>query len=724
MRVLFALMILGVMSCGTDAGQDNLPPTLELDIPAEVTYELGDVIRVTMSGSDPEGGAVTFSVENVPERATLQASSSFAVMTWDPLASDITPEGQPLQVIFVATDGPGARTERLVRMNIRSGSGAPRFTSSNSVLHNVGTGPVVFDITVRDDDSSGVSIAMPSGFAPEGAELTMTGPFSARFGWTPTNAQLERRVHTAKFIANDGDNDPVEQVVSIILKKESQANAEPRELDDSCRFESAVEYEGLLAQTGAQPYEIIARITPAGREAGYDRLVLNWTTEDVWNDWRLPWESSEMTSNGETWVGRIGNPFLTEGSLEIYYEICAINDDAEEGDNLAFLCGPTSLYDSFIAYPPGSGECINDFEFNDEFDYASSLQEDWLLGRLCADETDYYEVSLGTGQESNVYLVHPLHAQPKIEIYDANQNKLADPVAGACGGFTDIYLSNPGAPTKFFIAVKSNSNAVNIPYQILAETRDMTNAADCLDAQYEPNDTAAQATPITTASAMFTGLEICRADDVDVFSFEAGINQRIQITLNFVHDIGDVDVRLFRPSQSGNVTRYGSAAAWSVGVSDTETIDYVTTESGMHYILVYANRPNRYSMSFSQEAAGEMCVDDDPFAGNHTQPNARFLADGLHTGLKICPGKVDWFKFPVVDWTSESFDVIVDVSEGSLQSFTVQIWDIFGVVATATVSAGKLRAALNPFMNGDHYIRVASTASGTYSIDLQVTFQI
>src|SRR5690606_22579944 len=102
------------------------------------------------------------------------------------------------------------------------------------------------------------------------------------FGWAPTNAQLERRVHTVKLIANDGDSDPVEQVVSIILKKESQANAEPRELDASCRFESAVEYDSLPAQTGSQPYEITARITPAGQEAGYDRLVLNWTTEDVW----------------------------------------------------------------------------------------------------------------------------------------------------------------------------------------------------------------------------------------------------------------------------------------------------------------------------------------------------------------------------------------------------------------------------------------------------------
>lgn len=725
MRGLILLLILLGLGCGTDPGAVNAPPTLELDVSGEVSYELGDIIRITMSGEDPEQGPVTFSVENLPDRALVQSSGSFAVMTWDPVASDVTPDGQPLSAVFVATDEFGARTERVVRINIRSGSGAPRFTNSNSVLHNAGSGPVVFDVTIRDDDSSGVSIAMPSGFAPAGAELTSTGPFSARFGWQPSAEQLERRVHTVRFIANDSQNDPVEQTVSIILKKETQNTTEPRELDATCRFESAVEYQSLAAQFGASDYAIKASITASGREAGYDRLVLNWTTEDVWNDWSLPWQSSEMMPAGEDFVGVIPNPVLTEGSQEIYYEICAINDDAEEGDQSAYLCGPTSLFDSFIVYPPGTDACNSFAPFNTTIDLARNLGGDWELERICAGETLFYEITLGTGQESTLYLVYPLSAAPTVQVYDVNRTLLPAPTPATCGGFTDIFLTNPGASTKFYIEIQANENAANIPFQIVAETRDMMNPTECLDAQYEPNDSLMTATPITTASASFTGLEICRSDDLDVYSFQADAGELINVDLAFSHEIGDIDLKLFRPSQT-SIGKIAPSAAWSVGVSDEESIEYVTTEAGLHHILVYSNRPNRYSMTFERSDASGVCVDTDGggIGTNDTQGDAEFIADGLSEGLKVCGAAEDWFSFPVIDYNTETFEIEVAATEGALSDLTVEVWDTFGRLGTAVESGGTLKFTLFPLNNEEHYIRVLSGGAVTYSLELTVLFGI
>lgn len=720
--LLVALCLIATVACGTDTQQDNQPPSLELDVGSEVTYTLGDVIRVTMSAADPEGHQLSFSVENVPDRAVLQASASLAVFTWDPLASDITPEGQPLNVVFVVKDAQGARTERRVGMNIRPGSGVPRFVSNTSYLHNVANGPVVFDVEVRDDDSSGVSIAMPSGFAPTDSELTLTGPFSARFGWAPSPEQLQRRVHTVKFIANDGENPPVEQVVSIILKKDAEAQNE-REWDDSCRFEAAVEFESLKAQRTSQPFEITAKITDEGKTLGYDRLLLNWTTEDVWNDSQLPWQSIEMTPTDSGFLGRIPNPVLMSGSQEIYYEICAVNDDADDQDPQAYLCGPTSLFDSFIVYPPGVTECEDDWQNNGDFDLADGLENAWILGRLCVDSADHFELSLGTGQEATVFVVYPTHSTPTIEVYDADRNRLPDPVAGACPGYTDLNFDNSGAPTKFYIVVRANDVSTNIPFQILAQTRDMENPAECLDAQYEPNDTTSNATQITTDSASFTGLEICRSDDVDIFAFQAPLNQRIQIQSTFSHEIADVDLRLFKPSQQESVSYNSAAAASSLGVTDSESIDYVTTESGTHYLVVYSNGPNRYTLNVSQSPSETVaCIDNDAFGSNHSQATAGFVADGIQNNLKICPDEDDWYSFPVLDFTSETFEVDVLAPMGELSNMTLEIWDIFGVIDDGVISAGILRANATAFSNDNLYIRVSSTQPANYSLDLKVMF--
>ncbi len=430
-----------------------------------------------------------------------------------------------------------------------------------------------------------------------------------------------------------------------------------------------------------------------------------------------------MTPLDDGFIGRLPNPVLASGSEEIYYEICAINDDADEGDPAVYLCGPTSLYDSFIVYPPGVTECEDDWQNNGDFDLADSLEDEWILGRLCVDSQDHFEINLGTGQEATVYVVYPTHSAPTIEVYDANRNRLADPAVGACPGYTDLNFDNSGAPTKFYVVVRANDVSTNIPFQILAQTRGMTNAAECLDAQYEPNDTVSDATLITTASASFTGLEICRSEDLDIFAFDAPINQKIEILATFSHEIGDVDLRLFKPSQVANVSPGGSSAAWSLGVSDTESINYVTTEAGTHYLLVHSNRPNRYTLTLSQSPSQTVgCVDDDAFRPNHSQGSAAYIADGLQSNLKLCPDKDDWFTFPVLDFTAETFEVDVLATMGVLNTMTLEIWDIFGKINGGVLTQGVLRANPITFSNDNLYVRVRSTQPASYSLDLKVMF--
>ncbi len=711
----FLLFFFVLSACGTDAGGGNLPPTLKIDV-TEVSATVGeDVVRITVRGEDPEGGDVALSIVNQPERSDFQANGAWGVFTWDPISSDVTTAG-PRELVFVAKDSQGLSTEKVVLIVVLAGNGVPRFTNSASVLHNVASGtPVSFEVKVRDDDSNTVSIRMPEGFAPAGAELSKTGEFTAQFGWIPTAEQIQQRIHTVRFIANDGVNEPVNQDVTVILKKDTTST----EIPDStgCTFEDTVAYLPIRAQRTTSDHVITARILD--RTKGYDRLTLNYTDGDAFNDFDLQWESVAMARDGDRFVGVIPNRLGPDVS-EIYFEICAINDDPTEDEGFPVLCGPTSLYGGFLSYPPGTAECEDDpYDYVDDFESASEIPGDeWLYRRMCTGKDDYFEVGLGTNQEAKIYFVYPVWAQPTIEVYNLEGQLMETVGPSSCGGFTDLKLQNQGAPTKRFIKVIGNAEATDMAYQITGGVVSLTDPSTCIDAAYEPNDLATNATPITTATAMFSGLEICRSDDIDVFAIQAEAGQQIHLRANFQAAVADIDMRLHSPTQE--VGRSKPAVDYSLGIEDVEEITYVAKTSGTFHATIYSvDNPNRYSFLVEVGAAAQTCSDTDIYEPNNSQAMAKTFSTGTANNLMACTGADDWYSFYVIEPFSESFDVILTPSSGATpQDFQLEIWDIFGKVSDGSVSGTTLKANLFPFDDGDHYIVVRPLKNATYSLEL------
>ncbi|MEZ4461442.1 MAG: hypothetical protein R3E66_17335 [bacterium] len=710
-RILPLLLMLA--ACSTDAGGVNQPPTLSIDVTSEISATVGeDVVRVTLTAEDPEGGAVTLSMVNKPERAEFQANGSWGVFTWDPISSDVTPAG-PLELVFVATDERGASTEKVVLVVVLAGNGVPRFVSSSSVLHNVGSGPVSFEVKVRDDDSNDVIIRMPEGFAPEGSDLTKTGEFTAQFGWQPTAEQVQQRIHTVKFVATDGVNDPVEQDVTIILKKDSSTNTTPD--SSGCLFEDTVTYEPLKAQRNTSDYVISARLTGVG---GYDRLTLNYTTGDAFNDYSADWKSVEMTPEGDRFVGVIPNPLGPEIS-EIYYELCAINDDPTEEENFPVLCGPSSLYDGFLAYPPSENECEDDsFSYVDDFESASDIPGDeWLYRRMCEGKDDFFEVGLGTNQEATIYFTFPTWANPTIEVYNIDGVLEETATNSTCGGFTDVFVANTGAPTKKYLKVIGNAEATDFSYQVTGSVVSTADPSTCIDAQYEPNEEASNATAVTSASAMFSGLEICRSDDVDVFSIQASVGQQIKVRAEFQSSIADIDLKLFSPTQE--VGRSKSAVGYSLGIGDVEEITYVVKTSGTFHAMVYSvDNPNRYSFTVEVTEAPMTCTDTDSFEPNNTQATAKLFFEGTTDNLQSCGFENDWYSFYVFN-SLDSYEVELTPDAGAFtMTYAVEFWNTFGKISEATLSAGKFKATLYPIGTGEYFIVVKPILDGTYSLKL------
>ncbi|HVR20818.1 MAG TPA: hypothetical protein VMS65_14005, partial [Polyangiaceae bacterium] len=96
---------------------------------------------------------------------------------------------------------------------------------------------------------------------------------------------------------------------------------------------------------------------------------------------------------------------------------------------------------------------------------------------------------------------------------------------------------------------------------------------ECSDDPWEPNDTRETAAPLQTET---TSGSVCGEDDW--FTFGGGTPGTARVlTLDFVHENGDLDVRLFQP----DMTELASQ-----GITDQERIAF-TSQAGIYFVRVY-----------------------------------------------------------------------------------------------------------------------------------------
>ena len=79
----------------------------------------------------------------------------------------------------------------------------------------------------------------------------------------------------------------------------------------------------------------------------------------------------------------------------------------------------------------------------------------------------------------------------------------------------------------------------------------------------------------------------------DFYALNAGAGQTITAAINFVHMLGDVDMRLY----DGMMNQVSSSA----GTMDNETIEYLVEMDGTYFVEVYgfSDVYNEYTMSVS-----------------------------------------------------------------------------------------------------------------------------
>lgn len=738
-----SLLVLAGGCKGCTTGGGNEPPTVVISGAPSDAFVVGDTMYLQIDASDPEGGDVTFDWDYKPkeldwtvgDRSTFLTFTNSASFEWDPLASDAA-NPEPIQLVFIVTDSAGQVTEKTVTVNIVPGNGQPSFQSNASELYDPRTGKALeFEVKVIDQDSDRVEIEMDESASPAGAVFDRNGPYTGMFTWTPTVEQLDRRVHNAKFTADDGDNPPVDLKVTIVIRSASAISIDDDQTDQMCPGEAVIEHTPLGPQRDASaPYRFEAKLL----DDRFDRMVVYLATTDAYNgdfdpsDEEKSAESVDFTREGDVWVAEV-EPYTSllslsdSNTLDLYYQICAFDEEGNGED--AIRCVPSSgdleLWHSFPVYAPDAPDCVEDgfdqFTGNDDPDSATIIDEKWVNFRVCEGNEDYYSITLQEGEKALIAAVYSESADTGGVTFEAfDDADAAVPLDKSdCTGLVTANVEaaeGEGARTFYLKATGSNTNYVVKAFK-------SGSAAECADAGSEPNDDAENATPVLNGDRLTA--EICSGSDLDVYSIELEAGEQITVTNSFSNADGNLDMTLFGPSQAGDISTGGlGTGAYTGGFEDEESFTYTVEDPGTHYALVFNNNDsaNEYEIDFDVEPAPD-CVDDDMYTSdgpNHTQGSASLIASDAEltlSGLSVCPGMPDWYG-------RTEFDQMLVLGElaltggGDIADVAVKVFDeADNLVATGTENNGRLEFDFVPSM-GFYYYKVETTQRVEYELVL------
>lgn len=737
--VAFTLMTMIASSCANcTSGGSNQPPTVVVSGAPSGPFVVGEKLNITLDAQDPEGGAVEFSWDYKPKEADWTVANdgavnflpftNSAVFEWAPLASDALND-EPIQLIFIVTDSAGQVTEKVVPVTIVPGNGRPSFISNASELFDPRAGDCLeFDVRVVDQDSAQVDIQMDPGATPPGAMFERNGPYQGTFNWCPSEGQLDRRVHTVGFTADDGQNEVESFTVTIVIRTATPVVVDKDQTTQMCPGEAVITHTPLGPQRDAtQPYRFDAEL----KDRRFDRMVLYVSTNNAYNgdatspDEERRGDNIEMIDEGNVWTATV-QPYTAfvpdSGALTAYYQICAFDDDAGGLESIA--CTPSSgdlnLWHTFTVYAPDAEMCVEDgydlLTGNDDFATAAAITDGWEPFRVCQGNDDYFSLSLLEGESALFSAVYNDGASVEFEAFDDAQQPIGL-AQSTCTGLVTAEVEAPmgGGPKTFYMkATGDNANYMLKAFKF-------GNAAECADAANEPNEDASTATAVSPGETVEAAM--CHGSDWDVYAIELSAGETIMITHRFININGNLDMELLAP---GAPIEIGQGVAYTFATTDEEILEYTAEESGTYHLLVFNNNETAtpYTLDFEVSDA-PACSDTDQFTSaspNHSKASAALLPavnDDYPVSLQVCPGQADWYRRQEFNGALVLGEVEVTGGDGTIADVSIEVTDLSGdVVAVGTPASGRLEFDFTPQTQEVHYYKVETDARVEYQLTL------
>lgn len=167
------------------------------------------------------------------------------------------------------------------------------------------------------------------------------------------------------------------------------------------------------------------------------------------------------------------------------------------------------------------------------------------------------------------------------------------------------------------------------------------------DDVFEENDTSAAAAAIPAGT-----YENLRADDADWYAITVPAGGSLDVSIEFAHSSGDLDVLLYSPA--------GAVVARSEGTTNSEAVRSPAGTSGKFQLHVFGYRGARNAYRMIVRVSGAA---DDTYEDNDTLAGSRSIAAGNHA-LTLLDD--DWFSIAVGAGSSISADILFDHARGDL----------------------------------------------------------
>ncbi len=378
------------------------------------------------------------------------------------------------------------------------------------------------------------------------------------------------------------------------------------------------------------------------------------------------------------------------------------------------VSGAENTYTLTLAIDQVAPTCPDDsFEDNDSPETAASVVpgtfDDMIV---CPGDVDMFKVRLERGERLTA-TINFSHAAGDLDLSILTGDGRTT-IVESLSQTDNETITTPSIEVSgdFLVVVQSLSPAVGNTYDLVL-VKSGTPVV-CQDDTLEPNDTGDQARAV--APGLISGLRVCAGDE-DFYGIGLNAGDDLQVSINFSHAAGDLDMLLFQPGQDLPI-------ATSRSRTDGEQVGFTDVPvSGVYVIRVLGAAPaveNSYTMLVDRTVAPTECEDDD-FEDNDNVEQPRPITPGELIG-EICAGDEDWFSVQVNGGGSLNLTLDLDNRAGNLDL------EVFGpggesLGTSASPDANTESIALADVVSSGLYkIRVHGPrgASGVYTLDVRV----
>ncbi len=342
--------------------------------------------------------------------------------------------------------------------------------------------------------------------------------------------------------------------------------------------------------------------------------------------------------------------------------------------------------------------CVElDAEDNDSSGSALDIPSSGALrsGSICDGDVDFWTFDADVGDDVTVS-VTPGDGSGVVSIDVLDGNTIL--ASGAAG--SDAVVDNaPGAA--LFVRVQASDGDVGYSLRV-------TTAAappQCIQQDAEPNDTEAQARPLTPDTTQ-SG-QICAAD-IDQWRFTANALDDATVTLTG----SNVRARLL--DSDGAVVGEGTTSFTAVDV-DAGNLRVEVSGASSSVEAAYTVR-----VTLSPEPAPDPCVEGGLEPDSRSTPRA-LAADGTPASGRVCTTESDFFGFTVPAGNTRTVGVSARFTDAD-GDLDLRLLDVTGATITSSAGVTDEELIIRDLAPGDYVVEIFGFAGAvnTYSVSATI----